>query len=232
MRNAPGGGTAGGGPVTRTRTAEAAAPRVPPPRAPAHRAVRVPPGLHDLRRGPGPAALHYPAGDLLVVSGLPGSGKSTLMRRCARVPLVDSQLVREEYAARLPAGLPYALYRPLVRIAHYRRLRRAVLAGGPLVVHDCGTQPWVRGWLVRAAARQGRRVHLLLLDVGPAEARDGQQHRGQGVSRYAFARHRAAVGRLRSRLTGSGRPPAGCASTVVLDRAAARALREIDFPAS
>ncbi|MER7756062.1 AAA family ATPase [Kitasatospora sp. NPDC097643] len=226
--------------MTRTRTVEAAALRVPPPRVAGSPGMGVRSGLHDLRCGPGPgpgcgvapAALSYPLGDLLVVSGLPGSGKSTLMRRCVRAPLIDSQQVREEFAARLPTRLPYVFYRPLVRLAHYRRLRRAVLAGGPLAVHDCGSLPWVRAWLTRVAARQGRRVHLLLLDVDPAEARDGQQARGQWVSRYAFARHRAAAGRLRRRIAGTGRPPVGCASAVVLDRAAARALREIVFAAS
>ncbi|MFJ9775098.1 AAA family ATPase [Kitasatospora sp. NPDC101157] len=207
---------------------------MPPPRdadgrGAGSRVVRS--GVHGLR-GPGPAVLRYPAGDLLIVTGLPGSGKSTLMRRCVRAPLVDSQLVREEYAARLPGRLPYALYRPLVRLAHYRRLRRAVLDGGPLAVHDCGTLPFVRAWLVRAAERQGRRVHLLLLDADPAEARAGQRRRGRRVSRYAFARHRGAAARLRRLLLGAGRAPAGCASAVVLDRGAARALREIDFSAS
>ncbi|MGW7583796.1 AAA family ATPase [Kitasatospora sp. NPDC054768] len=236
MRHAPWKGTAGGDRVGGTRTVRtAAAPRVPPPRTAGERVVlpapHDPPARHELR-GPGPAVLRYPAGDLLVVTGLPGSGKSTLMRRCVRAPLIDSQLVREEYAARLPGRLPYALYRPLARLAHYRRLRRAVLDGGPLAVHDCGTQPWVRAWLVRAAARQGRRVHLLLLDADPAEALDGQRRRRRGVSRYAFARHLAAVARLRHRILEAGRLPAGCASAVVLDRAAARALREIDFTAS
>ncbi|GHF91407.1 ATP-binding protein [Kitasatospora xanthocidica] len=208
---------------------------MPPPRTAAEHVVlpppHDPPALHHLR-GPGPAALRYPAGDLLVVTGLPGSGKSTLMRRCVRAPLIDSQLVREEFAARLPGRLPYALYRPFARLAHYRRLRRAVLDGGPLAVHDCGTLPWVRSWLVRAAARQGRRVHLLLLDVDPADALDGQRRRGRGVSRYAFARHRTGVTRLRRWILDAGGLPAGCASAVVLDRAAARALREIDFTAS
>ncbi|WP_406086935.1 AAA family ATPase [Kitasatospora purpeofusca] len=198
--------------------------------------VLRPRGLQDLRagRGPGaaPGALHYPEGDLLVVSGLPGSGKSTLMRRCVRTPIVDSQLVREEYASRVPSWLPYALYRPLVRLAHYRRLRRAVLAGGSLTVHDCGAVPYVRQWLARTAERQGRRVHLILLDASAEEARDGQRARGQAVSAYAFARHRDAAHRLRRRLAGTGRPPAGCASAVVLDRAGARALREIVFAAS
>ncbi|MGV9268528.1 AAA family ATPase [Kitasatospora sp. NPDC003701] len=208
-------------------------------------AVLRPRGLHDLRRGPGgPAragagsaglptqALHYRADDLLIVSGLPGSGKSTLMRRCIRAPLIDSQQVREEYATRLPGWLPYFVYRPLVRATHYRRLRRAVLAGGPLAVHDCGTLPWVRHWLGRAAARQGRRVHLILLDASADEARDGQHARGQRVSAYAFARHRESARRLRGSLAGTGEPPAGCASAVVLDRAGARAVREIVFVAS
>ncbi|MFI9330290.1 AAA family ATPase [Kitasatospora sp. NPDC052868] len=194
--------------------------------------VLRPRGLHDGRRGRGPAVLHYSADDLLVVSGLPGSGKSTLMRRCIRARLVDSQQVREEFAARVPGWLPYFVYRPLVRVAHYRRLRRAVLAGGPLAVHDCGALPWVRFWLTRAAGRQGRRVHLVLLEATAAEAREGQHTRGQAVSAYAFARHREAAGRLRRRLAGTGAPPAGCASAVVLDRAAARALREIVFVAS
>ncbi|WP_329491099.1 ATP-binding protein [Kitasatospora sp. NBC_01246] len=225
--------------------------KVPVPRSACAAEVRPaapvlrPRGLHDLRRGPGTAgcpeagaaavpaqALHYRADDLLVVSGLPGSGKSTLMRRCVRAPLVDSQQVREEYAARVPGWLPYAAYRPLVRAAHYRRLRRAVLAGGPLAVHDCGTLPWVRYWLGRAAARQGRRVHLIVLDASAEEARDGQHARGQRVSAYAFARHRESARRLRGRLAGTGEPPAGCASAVVLDRAGARAVREIVFVAS
>ncbi|WP_406194564.1 ATP-binding protein [Kitasatospora sp. NBC_01560] len=202
--------------------------------------VLRPRGVHDLRQGrpgqptagAGPTALHYRADDLLVVSGLPGSGKSTLMRRCVTARLVDSQQVRAEYAARLPRWLPYFVYRPVVRAAHYRRLRRAVLAGGPVAVHDCGALPWVRHWVSRAAARQGRRVHLILLDASAGEAREGQQARGQRVSAYAFARHRESARRLRRRLAGAGEPPAGCASAVVLDRAGARALREIVFVAS
>ncbi len=116
-----------------------------------------------------------------------------------------------------------------MRVSHYLRLRRALRAGGPLLVHDCGTLPWVRGWLARSAARQGRRLHLVLLDASPAEAAAGQRERGRGVSAYAFARHRHATGRLRERLAGAGGPPAGCASAVVLDRAGALDLQDIDF---
>ncbi|MEU9297341.1 AAA family ATPase [Streptomyces sp. NPDC048266] len=186
--------------------------------------------LRDLRErgGRGPRALTFAAGDLVVVSGLPGSGKSTLMKRAAAGTGIDSQDVREHWQARMPRFLPYAVYRPLVRLAHYAALHRALRSGAGVVVHDCGTQSWVRGWLAREARRRGRALHLLLLDVPPDTAREGQRARGRGVSAYAFARHRRAVGRL-VRAAESGRLPHGCASATLLDRDAADTLRTIGF---
>ncbi|GLW59444.1 AAA family ATPase [Kitasatospora phosalacinea] len=183
---------------------------------------------HDLTDRPAPARLAYPADDVLVVSGLPGSGKSTLMRRCARARVIDSQHTRAAFARALP-GVPYALYRPLVRLAHYLRLRAALRAGGPLVVHDCGTLPWVRRALARRTARQGRRLHLLLLDASPAQAADGQRRRGRRVSRYAFARHRRAWAALRALATADGPLPPNVASAVLLPREAAARLTAIEF---
>ncbi|MEU6389018.1 AAA family ATPase [Streptomyces sp. NPDC046939] len=193
-------------------------------RIPRQRTVR------DLRGRGGrtPRRIRYAAGDLVVLSGLPGSGKSTLMRRAVRVVRVDSQDTRERWAARLPRFVPYALYRPLVRVAHYLGLRRAMRSGASVVVHDCGTQAWVRRWVVRTARRRGAAVHLVLLDVPPALALEGQSARGRGVSRYAFARHRRAVGALVTS-TERGELPAGIESAVLLDRAATDALGGITF---
>ncbi|MFE2430657.1 AAA family ATPase [Streptomyces sp. NPDC059373] len=196
------------------------------------RAVRVPartrPGrLTDLR-GLAVRTLSYPAGDVLVVSGLPGGGKSTLMRRAKDARLIDSQDVRLRWAARLPRRLPYTVYRPLVRIAHYAGMRRALRSGDSVVVHDCGTLPWVRNWLARQAAVRGRGMHLLVLDVTEEAARDGQRSRGRGVSAYAMARHRRATRRLVAAAR-AGKLPAACVSAVLLDRAAARALGAIAF---
>ncbi|MGW3340477.1 AAA family ATPase [Streptomyces sp. NPDC001009] len=202
------------------------------PSVPAHerRAQWPAPVVRDLRDRPGggPRTLRFGAHDLAVVTGLPGSGKSTLMRRTVPGHRVDSQDARDRWAARLPAALPYALYRPLVRLAHYAGLRRALGTGEGVVVHDCGTQPWVRSWLAREARRRGGTLHLILLDVPAGTARQGQRERGRGVSRYAFRRHRGATARLLGAVE-RGESPADCGSVVLLDRASADGLRRIEF---
>ncbi|MFD6425414.1 AAA family ATPase [Streptomyces sp. NPDC060198] len=194
-------------------------------------AEKGPPAVRDLRggAGDGPRRLEFAPGDVVVVSGLPGSGKSTLIRRAVTTRAIDSQDTRDRFTAALPRLLPYALYRPLVRAAHYYGLLGALRSGEAVVVHDCGTQGWVRRWLARHAARRGRALHLVLLDVSPRTARAGQRERGRGVSGYAFARHRRAVGRL-LRDAERGLLPPGCASAVLLDRPAAGALAAIAFP--
>ncbi|MBB4891170.1 putative kinase [Streptomyces olivoverticillatus] len=196
----------------------------------------APVGVLDLRGGRIPATLVYPPGDLLVVSGLPGSGKSTLIRRTVAaldargrvVHCVDSQDARERIERRTPPWLPYAVYRPLVRLAHYAALRRALRSDAGVVVHDCGQRAWVRRWLARDARRRGAEAHMLLLAVGPDLARAGQRSRGREVSPRAFRRHRRAMARLVDGVT-NGQLPDGTASVAVLDRRGADALRLIDF---
>jgi len=200
------------------------------PAAPAQETCAPQPVVRDLRDrvGHSPHALLFAPDDLVVITGLPGSGKSTLMRRAVKGIRIDSQDTRDRWDARAPRLLPYAVYRPLVRAAHYLGLYRALRSGQGIVVHDCGTQSWVRGWLARAAHRRGGTLHLLLLDVTADTARQGQRERGRGVSRYAFLRHRTAAARL-IRSVEKGELPQGVGSAVLLDREAADALRRIGF---
>ncbi|WP_223769908.1 AAA family ATPase, partial [Streptomyces huiliensis] len=150
--------------------------------------------MRDLRGAVPPAAeLRYRAGDLLVVSGLPGAGKSTLIRRVVPaldgrgdpVRSVDSQDSRarlERRLRKLPLRLPYGAYRPLARLVHYAHLWRALRSGASLVVHDCGQRGWVRRRLAREARRRGAALHVVLLAVEPGTALAGQRARGRTVS--------------------------------------------------
>ncbi|MCZ0209066.1 AAA family ATPase [Streptomyces sp. UMAF16] len=205
-------------------------PGQPSPAVRERGADRPAPVVRDLRdrAGRSPHALLFGPRDVVVVTGLPGSGKSTLMHRAVTGRRVDSQDTRDRWQASVPGFLPYALYRPLVRLAHYAGLRRALRTGEGLVVHDCGTQPWVRAWLAREARRRGGTLHLLLLDVSPETARQGQRERGRGVSRYAFRRHRRATARL-LRAVERGELPGGCGAAVLLDRDAADVLARVGF---
>ncbi|MHC5904638.1 AAA family ATPase, partial [Streptomyces sp. S6] len=191
---------------------------------------RPAPVVRDLRdrAGRSPHALLFGPRDLVVVTGLPGSGKSTLMRRAVHGARIDSQDTRDRWDAKAPRFLPYAVYRPLVRLAHYAGLWRALRSGEGVVVHDCGTQSWVRAWLAREARRRGGTLHLLLLDVTPDTALRGQRERGRGVSRYAFLRHRHAASRLVGAVE-KGKLPDGCEAAVLLDRDAVDVLRRVAF---
>ncbi|MGW3464762.1 hypothetical protein ACWDE9_36630, partial [Streptomyces olivaceoviridis] len=104
-----------------------AVPGEPSALARGRRADRPAPVVRDLRdrAGRSPHALLFGPRDLVVITGLPGSGKSTLMHRAVTGHRVDSQDTRDRWDARVPRSLPYALYRPLVRLAHYAALRRA-----------------------------------------------------------------------------------------------------------
>ncbi|GAQ58647.1 AAA family ATPase [Streptomyces acidiscabies] len=216
--------------MNRTTAYATALPAQPTAPARESRAGHPAPVVRDLRdrEGHSPHALLFGPRDLVVVTGLPGSGKSTLMRRTVHGAGIDSQDTRDRWDARTPAWLPYAVYRPLVRLAHYAGLWRALRSGKGVVVHDCGTQSWVRNWLARASRRRGGTLHLLLLDVTPDTALEGQRERGRGVSRYAFLRHRHAASRL-IRSVEKGNLPDGCEAAILLDRPAADVLRRIAF---
>ncbi|GES28349.1 AAA family ATPase [Streptomyces angustmyceticus] len=181
-----------------------------------------PRGLVDLRgTGDVPARLSYPAGAVVVVSGLPGSGKSTLLRRWSgAASVVDPRIVHVACEAVMPAWLPYAVYRPWARWKYFRWLRTAMRAGDPVLVHDCGGRPWMRRWLARSAGRQGRELHLVLLDVGVAEALSGQEARGRWAPRRAFVRHRKGLDRLLGALPGPGTTQP-CAPRAAVDEAEA-----------
>jgi predicted kinase len=140
----------------------------------------------------GPAAAVF-------VGGIPGAGKTTFIARTVRpgdALVLDSADVRRRMRARLGRRVPYGLYRPLVHLVHLLRVWRALADPTPVVVHDCGTRGPLRRLLRRRAARAGRPVCLLLLDVDPAIARCGQDARGRRVRERAMRRHERRWARM------------------------------------
>ncbi|SNS31300.1 AAA domain-containing protein [Geodermatophilus saharensis] len=184
--------------------------------------------------GPLPGPVPAPAGDavraLVVVGGLPGSGKTTMVRRLLGdgVPGVRS-LDSEQVAARWRTGsvLPYPLVRPLVHAQHRLRVLAALAGGDPVVVlADPWTSRWWRPVVLGTARAAGRAVRLVLLDVSPEDAADGQRIRGRRIPDGRMHRHGLRWERLMQ--TASAGP-----DVVVLDRprAARLTLPELLGPA-
>ncbi|HEV7975924.1 AAA family ATPase [Amycolatopsis sp.] len=160
--------------------------------------------------------------DLVVVAGLPGAGKTTMLRHAADgVPVLDSDQVRERLRAALPDALPYRCYRPLVHAWHRARiLRQAVRDDGPMVVHEPATRASTRALLAAVGAMTRRPVRMVWLDATAAQALAGQRVRGRMIRGRSFARHVRRAGRIREALL-ADEPPPGWHSVQVLSREAA-----------
>jgi predicted kinase len=159
--------------------------------------------------------LTFSSDSVVVVAGMPGAGKTTLIRRAvdpAAVRVVDT----DDHRRRVPA-LMYA--------EHYLRILLAVLGRRPAVIHSRGTHASLRRAIAELARLRGRPAHLIMLDAGKAEAEAGQRRRGRTIAPAEMARQAARWRRLMAR-----RPTGeGWTSVVVLDRAQAAETRAIEF---
>ncbi|GEM34883.1 ATP-binding protein [Nocardia neocaledoniensis NBRC 108232] len=219
----------------------------PAPRSTPSRVV-APVALVDLRAGE-VEELRYPATSVLVFAGVPGAGKSTALHRFfaagpeAEQPVrtasgalvLDSNHTRNRLRHRL-GWLPYPLWRPLVHLAHYRAIRRALrTTDGPVAIHDCATFGWSRELISRWAEEGGRELHMVLIDVPATEARHGQITRGRRVNSVAFTAHCRRWDRLMRSLSAEVPPnpaPLASASVVIVDRPTLSAVARITFEAA
>lgn len=180
--------------------------------------------------------LRYPVASVLVVGGVPGAGKSTLMARLlsARGPAVlDSETVRARYGRFASAPVLGRVLAPFVRLEHLARIVVELWRRRTSALHLRSTGSRSRR-LVAAAARLRRRpCHLIFLEVEREVAERGQRARGRKIAAHRFAREWHRSRDLRSRLVNT--PPdhdfaaEGLDSCVVLDRHAANRLHAITF---
>jgi predicted kinase len=162
--------------------------------------------------------LTFESNAVVVVAGVPGAGKTTLIRRA-----IDRDAVRVvDTDDQRAAGR-----RRLLNTAHYARIAAAIAGRRPVVIHSRGTRAVARRAIALLARLRGRPAHLILLDAGRAEAEAGQRARGRTVAPADMRRQVARWGRLMA----SGPGSEGWASVVVLDRGQAARTRAIEFVA-
>ena len=128
--------------------------------------------------------LDLPSDAVVVIAGIPGAGKTTLIDRATdrlTTCVVDTEDLRR-------AG---RLARPrMLRVGvHYLRIAGAIAGRRPAIIHSRGTRPPVRRAIALLARLRGRPVHLVLLVAAPDEARAGQRARGRIVGRREMRAH-------------------------------------------
>ncbi|MEV0595181.1 AAA family ATPase [Nonomuraea cavernae] len=183
--------------------------------------------------------LRFPAGSLVILTGLPGAGKTTLLRRlytldgsesrpvaAGPVTVIDSYQSRLWWAGRL-GWAPKPARTGIVFATHLWRVHRALTTGRAVIAHNRGCGPWVLRIFAWLARRSGADFHLLLLDASPEAARAGQLARNRVVGERTFAWHRRHWSALLARARAGVVEPA--VGAIVLDRASADLLEGIRF---
>lgn len=163
-----------------------------------------------------------PRHSLIVLAGLPGAGKSTVLKNLTTdepVTLLDSAEMWRLLTTVLPKGTPYGWCRPLVHLLHRVRIGWACIAGSdPVIAHEPSTRAPTRVMLVLFGRLARRELVFVWLDVEPAEALAGQHQRGRLLNQRSFRRHVRRAVQLRSRFR-QGRSLRGWASVTVFRRA-------------
>jgi predicted kinase len=156
--------------------------------------------------------LRFSSNAVIVVAGIPGAGKTTLIRRAvdrSAARVIDTDDRRRRSALLLYAG-------------HYGRIAFAIAGRRPVVIHSRGTHTFARRAIAALARLCGRETHLVLIDADRAAAEAGQRARGRRVAPDVMDREVARWRRLQVR-----REP--WRSVLVLDRPQAAAVAAIEF---
>jgi predicted kinase len=177
--------------------------------------------------GSGPSRLAYPHSCVLLLGGLPGVGKSTLIGRLLKE---RANLCMDDYRARM-GGLD-AVYERMFEALSQDAEHLLAGKAGPLVIDATALRENYRLDYVRLALTANVPIHLLLLDGDRALIEAGQASRERQVPEQAVEKYLVRWRQLMDLVESGEILAEGFDSCTVMDRPAVNALAAIEFGAA
>ena len=186
-----------------------------------------------------PRELAYPAGSLLVVGGMPGVGKTTLLERLghAHDPAGESVVVLNADAmykracarkSRRPKTMMQL--RGVASLMIESEIARALADEKTVIVDAPAMFPHLREGYADQAEIYGRPVHALYVTTARRKARRSQRKRGRVIKRASQRRYEEEWDLLCEELE-RGKAPHGYDSATVIERDAGAGLEVLSFEA-
>jgi len=122
-----------------------------------------------------PTALSFPADSLLIIAGMPGTGKTTFMKSfLPGTPTLSIDGLQDELRRRWKKKVSLGTAADKTP----ERLREMMEVDGPVALEITGLRWRHRHLFQRLAADAGRPCHIVFLDIDPEVCRERQHERG------------------------------------------------------
>lgn len=180
-----------------------------------------------------PGKLRFPARSMVMVAGVPGAGKSALLRGAdlRGTRLLEADVYRGAVQERrgLDRDAFVADCVADARTLFFADLNAALAAGQDVVVDAALVRSRARAELCALAQETGHSAHVVFVDATWEQCLTGVRSRARTVEREQLAAYWRTWSALRGRMAEGGWPEPELASVTVIDRAACPSVRALRF---